>query len=157
MLVPQWCPTLCDPRDCSPPGSSVHSILQARSLERVALSSRGSSQPRDQAQVSCIAGGFFTTEPPGISTVLISTTVTPLTSQRPTVHLRFIGGEKAPFLAQLRWATFSESYIEHREQHGNTENLGIRTTRLRRGGQTVTVSCVQPSVLQDEKSLGHRW
>ena len=44
----QSCPTLCDPVDCSPPGSSVHGILQARKLEWVAmLSSRGSSQPRD--------------------------------------------------------------------------------------------------------------
>ena len=41
-------PTLCDPMDCSPPGSSVHGILQARILEWVAMSSsRGSSQPRD--------------------------------------------------------------------------------------------------------------
>ena len=40
------CPTLCDPMDCSPPGSSVHGILQARILEEVAIShSRGSSQP----------------------------------------------------------------------------------------------------------------
>jgi len=39
----------------------VHGILQARILERVAIpSSRGSSQPRDQTQVSHIAGGFFT-------------------------------------------------------------------------------------------------
>ena len=46
-LVPQSCPTLCDPIDCSPPGSSVHGILQARIVEEVALlSSRGSSQPR---------------------------------------------------------------------------------------------------------------
>ena len=49
------------PIGCSPPGSSVHGILQARILERVAMpSSRGSSQPRDQTHVSCIAGGFFT-------------------------------------------------------------------------------------------------
>ena len=42
------CPTLCNPTDCSPPGSSVHGILQARILESVAISfSRGSSQPRD--------------------------------------------------------------------------------------------------------------
>ena len=55
------CPTLCDPIDRSPPGSSVHGILQARMLEWVAMpSSRGSSQPRDETQVSCIAGGFFT-------------------------------------------------------------------------------------------------
>ena len=47
--------------DCSPPGSSVHGILQARVLESVAISfSRGSSWPRDQTQVSCVAGRFFT-------------------------------------------------------------------------------------------------
>ena len=67
----QSCPTLWDPMDCSPPGSSVHGILQARILEWVAISSsRGSSPPRDQkciCCVSCIAGGFFTAEPPGKS------------------------------------------------------------------------------------------
>ena len=48
VLVAQLCLTLCDPMDCSPPGSSVHGILQARILEWVAISfSRGSSQPRD--------------------------------------------------------------------------------------------------------------
>ena len=52
---------LCDPMDCSPTGSSVHGLLQARILEWVAMpSSRGSSQTRDQSQVSRIAGGFFT-------------------------------------------------------------------------------------------------
>ena len=60
MLVTQSCPTLWDPRDCSPPGSSVHGILQARILEWVAISfSRGSSQPRDRTQVSCIGGRCF--------------------------------------------------------------------------------------------------
>ena len=111
--VAQSCPTLCGPMDCSPPGSSIHGIFQARVLEWVAISfsrwvifltlgskpslphcrwilyqlnhkgtspwnspgqntgvgnlsfSRGSSQLRDLAQVSCIAGRFFTTEPPG--------------------------------------------------------------------------------------------
>ena len=53
--------SLCDPMDCSPPGSSVHEVFQARILERVAISfSMGSSQSRDQTQVSCIAGRFFT-------------------------------------------------------------------------------------------------
>ena len=52
---------LCDPTDCSPPGSSVHGILQERILEWVAMPfSRGSSRPRNQTQVSCIAGGRFT-------------------------------------------------------------------------------------------------
>ena len=60
-LVAQSCPTLCDPMDYSLPGSSVLGILQAGILEWVAiLLSRGSSQPMDGIQVSCIAGGFFT-------------------------------------------------------------------------------------------------
>ena len=51
----QSCPTLCDPMDCSSPGSFVHGILQARILEWVAISfSRGSSPPRDRTHVSCI-------------------------------------------------------------------------------------------------------
>ena len=46
---PRSCPALCNPTNCSPLGSSVHGILQARILERVAVpSSRGSSQPRDR-------------------------------------------------------------------------------------------------------------
>ena len=60
-LVAQLCPTLCDPMDCSPPGSSVCGILQAGILEWVAmLSSRESSQPMDWTPVSHIADGFFT-------------------------------------------------------------------------------------------------
>ena len=55
------CPTLSDPMDSSPPGSSVREILQARILEWVAIIfSRGSFQPRDRIRVSCIASGFFT-------------------------------------------------------------------------------------------------
>ena len=53
--------------DCSPPGSSIHGILQARILEWVAISfSRGSSQCKNQTRVSHIASrGFLTSEPPG--------------------------------------------------------------------------------------------
>ena len=52
----QWCSTLCDPVDCSPPGSAVHGICQARILEQVAIShSRGSSQPKDRTCVSCVS------------------------------------------------------------------------------------------------------
>ena len=62
-LVTQSCPILCNPMDCSPPGSSVHGILQARILEWIVIPfSRGSSQPKDQTWVFCTAGGFFTTE-----------------------------------------------------------------------------------------------
>ena len=55
--VAQSCATLCDPMDCSLPGSSIHGIFQARVLEWGAVSfSRGSSRLRNQTQVSCIAG-----------------------------------------------------------------------------------------------------
>ena len=65
-LAAQLCFTLCDPVDCSPPGSSVHGILQASILEWVPIPfSRGFSGSRDQTHVSCTAGRFFTTEPPG--------------------------------------------------------------------------------------------
>ena len=53
----QSCPTLCNPMDCSPPGSSVHELFQARILEWVAISySRGSSQPRDWICIPCVSG-----------------------------------------------------------------------------------------------------
>ena len=58
--------TLCDPRDCSPLGSSVLGVFQVRTLVWVAIiSSRGSSRPRNWTHISCIAGGFFTAETPG--------------------------------------------------------------------------------------------
>ena len=85
--IAQSCPILSDPMDCSLPGSSIHGIFQARVLEWDAIAfsdisllvssihgicqarmlewiaipfSSGSSQRRDQTQVSCIAGSFFT-------------------------------------------------------------------------------------------------
>ena len=63
-LVTQLCLTLCDPMDYSPPCSSVHGILQARTPEWIAiLFSKGSSWPRDWTRmswVSCITGRFYT-------------------------------------------------------------------------------------------------
>ena len=74
---------LCDPTECSPPGSSVHGIFQTRILEQVAISSsRGPSWSRDRTWVSsifCIAGGFSTAEPPGTSTY---------TSSQMSMHIR---------------------------------------------------------------------
>ena len=61
VLVTQLCPTPWDPTDCSPPGSSVHEIPQARILELVAIPfSKGSFQPRDWTWIPCFAGKFFT-------------------------------------------------------------------------------------------------
>ena len=63
----QSCLTLCETVDHSPPGSSVHGVLQARMLEWVGMtSSRGSSWPRDGTRISCdscTADRFFTAEP----------------------------------------------------------------------------------------------
>ena len=57
----QSCLTLCNPRDCSPPGSPVHGVLPARILEWVSTpSSRESSWPGNWTLISCIAGRFFT-------------------------------------------------------------------------------------------------
>ena len=58
--------TLWDPVDCNPRSFSVYRIFQARILEWVSISSsRGSSWPRNGTCISCIEGGFFTTEPRG--------------------------------------------------------------------------------------------
>ena len=60
-----------DLMDCSPPGSSVHGVLQARIQEWASISfSRGSSLSKDRTHVSCNAGRFLTTEPTGIPNVL---------------------------------------------------------------------------------------
>ena len=60
-LVSQSYVTFCNPMDCTQPGSSVHGVLQARVLKCVVIpSSRGTSRPRNQIQVSHIANGFIT-------------------------------------------------------------------------------------------------
>ena len=65
MLVAQLCPTLCDPMDCSPPGSSVHGIVQARTLEWVATPfSRGSSHVSNSVLLHC-RHILYHLEPPG--------------------------------------------------------------------------------------------
>ena len=94
-LVVQSCLTLCDTMHCSPPGSSVHGILQARIVQWVAIPFyRGSSQLRDQTQVSRTRGRFFTVWASkealynNISLQLILH-MTACTSSSPTPILRF--------------------------------------------------------------------
>ena len=92
----QSCPSLCDPMDCSLPGSFIHVILQARILEWVAISFRGSSQPRDQTYISCLAGGFFTAEPPG--TPLGRLRAGLFTAVGPSLFISSVGiGSEEPF------------------------------------------------------------
>ena len=65
-VVAQSCPTLFDPVDCSPPGSSVHGILQGRILESVAISfSRGSSDPGIEPGSPASQADALPSEPPG--------------------------------------------------------------------------------------------
>ena len=65
-LVTQSCPTLCSPVDCSPPGSSVHGILQAGILEWVAMPSfRGSSQPGIEPRSPALQADSLLSESPG--------------------------------------------------------------------------------------------
>ena len=66
MLVAQSCPTLGDPMDCSPPGSSVHGVLQARILECIVMPSfRGSSQPRIKPRSPTLQADSLPSDPPG--------------------------------------------------------------------------------------------
>ena len=73
VLAALSCLTLCNPTDCSPPGSSVHGILQARILELGAVPTpRGSSQHQAPTLTSpALAGGFFTSTVPFPYTLLV--------------------------------------------------------------------------------------
>ena len=73
MLVAQLCPTHCDPMDCSPPGSSVHGIFQARILECFAIStSRGFPDPRIEPGSSALQVDSLPTELPGKHILIVS-------------------------------------------------------------------------------------
>ena len=65
VLVAQSRLTLCDPMDCSPPGSSVHGVFQVRVLEWVALLSRGSSQPGIEPRSPALHMDSLLSELPG--------------------------------------------------------------------------------------------
>ena len=74
--VAQSCPTLCNPMDCSLPGSSVHGIFQARVLEWIAISfSRGSSNPGIETGASALEADTLPSEPPGKSSIMYVYTV----------------------------------------------------------------------------------
>ena len=93
----QSCPTLCNPMDCSLPGSSIHGIFQAKILKWVAISfSRGSSQPRDWTWVSCTAGRLHLLshqESQGTVGVKITKRNTDIQKQRTIKREVFLGRE----------------------------------------------------------------
>ena len=101
LLITKLCPTLCNHMDRSPPGFFVHGILQARILEWVSIPfSRGSSQPRDQTQVSSIAHSFFTIwatqEVPKIFLVMLRET-----KEKVEVQTQVLGGKQHAMLQSL--------------------------------------------------------
>ena len=105
----QSCPTLCDPMNCSSPGSFVHGILQARILEWVAVPfSKGSSWPRGRTQVSGITGRSFTVW------------ATPEAQDGLNFTLLFLSTEKemAPHSSTLAWK------IPWMEEPGGLQSIG---------------------------------
>ena len=115
----QLCPTFCDPMDCSPPGSSVRGILQARILEWVVMPfSRGSSQPRDQtcvSNVSCICGW--------VGTSLVAQTVKRLPTMQET-RVRSLGWKD---LLEKEMETHSSTLawkIPWTEEPGRLQSMG---------------------------------
>ena len=99
----QLCPTLCDPVDRNPPGSSVHGILQVRIPERVAMpSSRGTSWPRDRtlcSYVSCIGRwvlyhGYHLGSPKSdYSAVIVASSVTTILGLTSSSHAPLVSCE----------------------------------------------------------------
>ena len=107
--VAQSSPTLYDPVDCGPLGSSIQGILQARILEWVAISfSRGSPRPRDQTQVSRIAGRCFKlwatreaqSEKKGMPKNVQTTTTIALISHASKVILKILPSEIQQYVNQ---------------------------------------------------------
>ena len=105
MEVAQSCPALCDPID-----DTVHGILQGRILEWVAFPfSRGSSQPRDWSQVSCTAGGFFTSWATGKPLVPVINAALPFTTvlfQQPA--LLCVGEQTQVWLGNCKTPTWGD-------------------------------------------------
>ena len=106
VLLAQLCQTLCDPMDCSPLGSFVHGILQARILESVAMPfSRGSSRPRDQGLLCCRQILYRLSHqgcPSLFATVLLLKLVHDLISANEIGREVSDGSRKRCFLAYLR-------------------------------------------------------
>ena len=115
--VTQSCLTFCDPLDCT-----VHGILQARILEWVTSPfSRGSSQSRDRTQVSCFAGGFFTSwatkEAQKLSSrclINVCWIVEGRKSSRRFAHTSFVSSFDKLRRWQWAWPLFHKSSWRHR-------------------------------------------
>ena len=175
VLVTQWCPTPWEPMDCSLSGSSENGILQARTLEWVAIPfSRGSSQSRDQTLVSCIADRFFftiwaTRVVPFTGSVqfssvaqLCSTLCSPMDCSTPgfpvhhqlleftQTHVHRVSDAIQPSHPLLSPSPLAFNLSQH-------QGLSQRVSSLQSGGQSIGVSAlasVLPMNTQDWSPLG---
>ena len=130
VLVTQWSPTLYDPMDCTPPGSSVHGILQARILEWIAIPfSRPLPLPRDRTWVSSTAGRFFTIwatrEPPACYLIPNSQTTTSDTAQQSCESSHQHRPRAPPNRALIRVASLSSLTWLRENPPGVAEERGI--------------------------------
>ena len=123
--------TLCNPMDCSPPGSSVHAIFQERILEQVAISySRGSSQLRDRTvspMPLALAVEFFTTSARGAWWAAVhgvSKSWTRLSDFTFTFHFHALEKEMAAHSSVLAWR------IPGMAEHGELPSMGSHRVGL---------------------------
>ena len=106
-LVAKSCPILCHPMDCSLPDSSVHGILQARILEWVAIPfSRRSSWPRIEPKSPALAGGFFTTEPPGKPHVGLGSILMTYNNSIASANILFLSKVTIKRVSEVRGSTY---------------------------------------------------
>ena len=157
VLVAQSCLTLCDPMDCSPPGSSVHGILQARILEWVAIPfSMVSSRRRDRTQVSLIAGRFFTIwdtrEPPICKKTWLNFKYFPL---RSFLTFQF---EMISVLLTKRWGKFEIRRVSNwKREAGFQLNFSLRWRQFGNSLAPPSVSNTLPRPGKHLRSDRSRW
>ena len=125
--IAQLCLTLCDPIDCSPPGSSVHGSLQARILESVAISfSRGSSRPKDRTCVSCVspalAGGLFTPEQAGERPHFLISSYSQKSGVRTWTYL-FREDTSQPIIVMKKWQSQDSKPILYKFSNSESHRL----------------------------------
>ena len=125
----QSCLILCNPTDCSPPDSSIHKILQAGTPVWVAISySRGSSWFRDWTCISCIAGRFFTTEPPGRSIPKTITNPSSIPWSQNTNSTNYKKKKKLKKNCQDKWKRYLPNSLRKKLQelkNNDDENITI--------------------------------
>ena len=148
------CLTLCNPMDCSPPGSSVHGILQARILEWVASSfSRGASWPRDRNCVSYVSCSYFS--------VLIWTSLEAQTAKNlPAIQetqVWSLGWEDPLEKGMAIQSTILAWRIPWTEEPGESHGQGSLENPMGRGAWRATVHGVTESDMTERLTHTHTY